>query len=167
MRQLWKTTGQTTSKLPSHFGDHTYQCLRALFPTGGRNQRLQAEAAAQAEKSPLKGSLVVVFLLELWSWGFMSPQTIQRIMFRVREDLLAAAAGELDWAVIDELATIGTGGKHSSNCARDMKNKNMSEQKLTSAIHRVQEPMGNPHNRFVLAAQWQDIMLPRELFSIL
>ena len=111
---------------------------------GGRKQRLEAEARAQ---QPLRTSLLAEFLLGLWSWGFMSPQTIQKIMSRAKQDLEAAMAGELDMSLFDELANIGTSGTHSRNCSRDLKQM-MAQPKLAKSKHTFQIPTRSPTNIF-------------------
>ena len=96
----------------------------------------------------------------------MSPQTIQKIMPRAKADLEAAMDGELDWSLYYELANIGTSGAHSCNCSRDLKNL-MNRPKLSAARHTFQVPMKSPTNRFHIAPQWQDVLLPHEIFHLM
>lgn len=85
---------------------------------GGSRQR--AAHAEEARCANLKTSVLATYLLQLWSWGLMSPQQLQSIMAKMKEDLEAHANRELDVREVDRLASIGTSGKWTNNMHHDL-----------------------------------------------
>ena len=84
---------------------------------GGVHQRAQA-AAGEAVQCAL-----VQFLLEQWAWGWMSPQTVQSIASKAKEDIDRMNDGQLvDFTSLSVLASIGDHGNYSNNCNRDLQN---------------------------------------------
>ena len=51
----------------------------------GVRQRLDAEAAES-----IRGSHLAVLLVRLWAWGWMSPQTAQKIAYAAKRDMQAS-----------------------------------------------------------------------------
>ncbi len=43
------------------------------------------------------------FVVEQWSWGLLSPQLVQRLMDKAKEDLEAHANGIVDFAEVEDL----------------------------------------------------------------
>ena len=85
--------------------------------TGWRQKLAEAEATAQAEQ-PVSPSLLVKFLVSLWSWGLMSPQTMQVIASKVLADVDAILAGGAPAADVrgdlEKLAGLGSHGSHQN-----------------------------------------------------
>eukprot|EP00959_Pyramimonas_sp_CCMP1952_P274411 5736072-Pyramimonas_sp.AAC.1 len=75
----------------------------------GVNQRRQARLGA------LEAPKLTSFLLEQWAWGYMSPQTIQRIASLARADIDSALAQKnIDLKQYDMLTTLGNEGSASN-----------------------------------------------------
>ena len=97
----------------------------------GQSQRVksyleeQAETAAAASAdAPSCGSYLFAILVRLWSWGFLSPQTVQKVAHAVLKDLNAIEVnGVRIKSDIDKLASIGNYGKYEGNCNRDLKER--------------------------------------------
>ena len=68
-------------------------------------------------------SALVGFLVELWSWGRLSPQTMRIIICKAKHDILAYAAGTLDFDEIEQLSTIGAEGRAPQNALQDLERK--------------------------------------------
>lgn len=89
-------------------------------PMPGYKQRAARAAQpgnhnAASSAGPTESSLAH-FLLEEWSWGFMSAVTVQKIAKAAKDD-------GLQHADIDALAALGSSGKHSRNCHPELLRK--------------------------------------------
>ena len=80
-----------------------------------RNARVEAASAANLEPSALAGHM-----MNLWAWGRMSPQHVQKIMSLMKADLARAREGKLDDHDVNVLASLGSAGTFSGNCHRDL-----------------------------------------------
>lgn len=90
-----------------------------------------ADAAAASADAPSSGSYLFAILVRLWSWGFMSPQTVQKVAHAVLKDIQALETnGVRIKSDIEKLASIGNYGKYVRNCNRDLKDK-LGPTKLT------------------------------------
>ena len=145
----------------------------------GRLQRIaaaEAEAAAAEsdaaeaapEFAPGRSSFLVSFLVGLWSWGLMGPQTIQNIADRAPQDLEAALADSGRAAVIKadltKLAKIGNRGAYLGNMHRDLMN---SLEKTKVVLWYCMMPvrrLGVPSGTLAYLIK-QSMLLPHVLFS--
>lgn len=133
-------------------------------PHGGVRQRMERrEAEVRASLAP---SALVTHLVELWSWGLISPQTLQQIVSKARDDMLAYAGGTLDFSEVEHLASIGADGQASQNCLRDLERR-LSKPNLAGARYSFDCVMRSPLSRLVLNTHQQDVILPHEIFHIL
>ena len=147
----------------------------------GARQRVQAaeEAAADAAHSSdqdyglgghADGSCLVALLVGLWSWGLMSPQTVQKICHAALKDLRRASSSELDFkkmiSEIDNIAAIGSYGKYSGNCNANLRTR-LSDS--LSTMRNVQMPvvfLGRAASTGATIAN-QCMLLPHLLFSVM
>ena len=106
------------------------------------------------------------YLVELWSWGRLSPQTLRIIVDKAKQDILAYAAGTLDFTEIEQLSTIGAEGHATQNALRDLERK-LSVPRLDKARFSFNCLMRSPMARFVLQDNMQDAILPHHFFHIL
>ena len=88
---------------------------------GGSRQR--AARAEEERRSSLIPSSLISYVLELWSWGALSPQYVQIIISKMKEDLLAHSQGVLDVDEVNKVASIGAQGQskkhwHDQLCNR-------------------------------------------------
>ena len=60
-------------------------------------------------------------LVQLWSWGFLTPQRVQHMASLLVDDLIAAREGRLDMTLPERLSKIGEHGTNPNHCNRDMK----------------------------------------------
>jgi len=105
-------------------------------------------------------------LVGLWSWGLLSPQTLQTIASKAKEDLLSHAAGTLDFREIERLAEIGAEGRYTQNSLRDLERR-LSKPKLEEARLTFDCTLKSPVCRYVVASHPQDVLLPHVLFHVL
>ena len=115
---------------------------------------------------PSAPSALASFLVEQWSWGLMSPQQVQRLMDKAKEDLEAHANGTLDFAEVERLASIGASGSSECNAFRDLKHQ-LADSKLAAATFSFMLPMKSPLCRFVMSNYPQELLLPHDMFSIM
>ena len=87
---------------------------------GGLHQRMQA-AKRTCEPSASEGnsSSLAQWLKEQWSWGQLSPQTVQHVAALATRDMVAAEAGSIP-ADLLQLSKLGSEGSHPNNCHRDL-----------------------------------------------
>jgi len=120
----------------------------------------------EATRATLKKSALAQLLLQLWSWGLMSPQTLQTIMAKAQEDVDAAVKGELDRTDFDKLAAIGAGGRCSHNALRDL-SRTVQTPPLQDALIRFEVPLRSQFCRFVVEQREQYVALPHVSFAVL
>ena len=123
---------------------------------GGMRQRLSSHAASE---HPVMGSLLANFLLEQFSWGFMSPQLVQKISMLAMKDINNAASTGCILKSLEQLSKLGGTGHLANNMHRDIR-QFQSMSSLPVGLE-VQLPFEN------VGFQTQSIMLPHELFSSL
>ena len=87
-----------------------------------RVARGKGKGKGKGQPDPERGSLLAAFLLEQWSWGFMSAQMVQAIAERSRLDFDRWTASGQDAVAQDlrNLAELGSRGAHHNNCNRDL-----------------------------------------------
>ena len=89
------------------------------------------EAAAASAGAPASGSYLFAMLVQLWSWGFLSPQLVQKVAHAVLKDIHALEVnGDRIKSDIEKLASIGNYGQYEGNCHRDLKDR-LGHTKLT------------------------------------
>ena len=131
----------------------------ALFTIAGSQFAEGVRQRAAREKSDANSKLVpsalALYLVELWSWGLLSPQRMQIFMAKFQEDLANAAAGTLSMVEVDRLASLGARGIWSSNASRDLKNQ-LQTPKLQEARHGFIAPMRSHFDRLTVADHQQE-----------
>ena len=75
---------------------------------GGVRQR--AARANEMQQSAKVCSFLAEHLLMMWAWGLMSTPAVQKIAYRLKQDIALAVAGNLDMTSVDMLAGIGADG---------------------------------------------------------
>ena len=118
----------------------------------GQRQRLAASSVAN---SPVEHSALAAWLQEQWSWGYMSPQTCQKIAALAITDLNDCGL-EQPPVALQKLASIGSSGCQSQNCNRDMLNLVHSISKMPAPLQEKLPLKGGVY--------LQNIMLPHEIF---
>ena len=83
----------------------------------------QSKHGCEEARARMAPCALVGFLVELWSWGRLSPQTMRIIIDKAKQDVLAYAAGTLDLNEIEQLSTIGADGHAPQNALRDLERK--------------------------------------------
>jgi hypothetical protein len=81
---------------------------------GGIRQRMQAEELVPAE------SKLAHYLVTSWAWGEMTPQQVQKIAQLACEDSTEGRRLGRNLADLEKLAGLGSCGRHSNNCHRDL-----------------------------------------------
>ena len=85
----------------------------------GWRQTLLHSGAAGEGAVPGRSSQFISFLLRLWSWGLMSPQTMQELAHRALMDFDNALSDETKARVIRDdlkmIATLGASGRYDNN----------------------------------------------------
>ena len=137
---------------------------------GGWQQKARRDHAGDLSSaaSSFSHSFLAAFLINLWAWGLVSPQLTQQIFQRALKDLDRALAGEADAEAIRKeyakLAGMGSHGKYSNNCNRDMKGLLQS---FKLPLHYFRMPMnllGKGASTCVYLFK-QAMLLPHELFA--
>ena len=116
---------------------------------------------------PGRSSQFISFLLRLWSWGLMSPQTMQELAHRALMDFDNALNDENKArAIRDDLnmiATLGASGRYKNNMHRDLERK-LEDSWLTAWCCKLPlKPMSAP--RWSVNMLVQCMLLPHLLFS--
>jgi hypothetical protein len=114
-----------------------------------------------------RSSQFISFMLQLWSWGLMSPQTMQELAHRALMDFDNALKDE-DKAMhirhdLKMIATLGDKGKYKGNMHRDLERK-LEDSWVTSWCCKLPlKPMSAP--RWSVNMLAQTMLLPHLLFS--
>ncbi len=120
-----------------------------------------APAAAAAGAAPVQPSALVDRVLELWSWGEISAVTVQYLM----------EAAVLDGCTHPQavsLARIGSSGRWSNNCHRDIARQFMGDIDMPATYTVSQVPCHDsrrPLEGDLLTDV--DMLLPHQLFAVL
>ena len=116
---------------------------------------------------PGRSSHFISLLLHLWSWGLMSPQTMQDLAHKALLDFDNALSDERKAkAIRDDLkmiATLGSTGRHDNNMHRDLTNR-LEESWITTWYCKL--PL-KPMSAYRLSVHMltQVMLLPHLLFS--
>ena len=124
--------------------------------TGGIRQR--RKQAKMEEQAIMGHSVLASFLLQLFAWGEMSAQRVQKIASLAMLDIEACMNGTGHAEDLKNMAKIGTEGHHQNKCYADL-----MKQCLDISIPRpfvATLPFVKP-----LHDQFQSMLLPHELFS--
>lgn len=97
----------------------------------------------------------------LWSWGFISPQLLHRVMSAFLHDLELAQDGLLDDSMICKLAKLGTDGVHGNHMNRDLITS-IGKHNLPCA-HQFMAPLS--HKVLGYFSRAVHVILPHELFA--
>jgi hypothetical protein len=116
---------------------------------------------------PGRSSQFISFLLRLWSWGLMSPQTMQELARRALMDFDNALNDENMARVIrndlNMIATLGASGRYTNNMHRDLERR-LEDSWLTAWCCKLPlKPMSAPRWSVNMLAQC--MLLPHLLFS--
>ena len=152
-------------------------CASRVFAMGGwkKNQENRGSArgsgdveADQPDAPFLANSFLVAFLVELFVWGLMSPQMVQRIALRALSDLDKALQGPAQAAAVraelSKLAGIGTKGKCKGNCNRDLFGLLTGSKLILHYMRMPLKLLGHGQSGAVFLYK-QCMLLPHELFS--
>lgn len=114
---------------------------------GGQRQRLASLKEKEASATPQESSLAS-FLVSKWAWGFLSPQMVQSIAAKAKQDFKSGVPHHLE-----KLANLGGG----------LENK-MSQDMLSS--HKSWLPLGFPVQLpYKKSSPFQKMLLPHEVFA--
>ncbi|CAE7257207.1 unnamed protein product [Symbiodinium sp. CCMP2592] len=126
---------------------------------GGQQQRIARAAAEDVAKET--DSKLSDYLVDQMSWGYMSPQQVQRIADLAHCDVQAALSSERVPNNLESLANAGTRGQHANKCYGDvMKAATRSSELHVSAPMLVSIPFRHP-----VGNRMQAMLLPHQLFS--
>ena len=139
----------------------------------GWKQRAAAEdgpAPASLPGTRAGSSFLSAVLIEMWAFGFMSPQVLQRIAEASLRDVEAAKASPTRMkAVIKDLkalADIGDGGAYQGNCNRDLL-RQLAPSRLYNLNFRMPlRILGSALNSPAFFFK-QSMLLPHVLFSVM
>ena len=123
---------------------------------GGVRQRVER---VEESTELIIGSCLATFLLEQFAWGTFSPQMVQQIAALAMKDFQTANESNGKLHQLEALAKIGTAGKNSNNCHRDIMKAVEGATKLPTALA-VQLPFAGK-----LGLQNQSVLLPHEMFA--
>lgn len=114
---------------------------------GGQRQRLAVLEEKEASAIPQESSLAS-FLVSKWAWGFLSPQMVQSIAAKAKQDFKSDVPHHLE-----RLANLGGG----------LENK-MSQDMLSS--HKSWLPLGFPVQLpYKKSSPFQKMLLPHDMFA--
>jgi hypothetical protein len=145
----------------------------AMGRGGGWRQKVEGSEKARAEArgaADVKGSFLCMFLVGLWTWGLMSPQTLQKIAQRSLQDLQHAMANE-DYAKrilsdLEAMAGIGSEGKYPSKCHQNLVHLLVPSQVQLFFTKLPLHLRGAMQSGPVMLYN-QALLLPHELFSVM
>lgn len=129
--------------------------------SGGIRQRLAEVQRDEAAETYGNESVLAKFLLELFAWGEMSPQLLQRICSLACEDFERANKNPQVLADLSMLARIGSNGTHKNKRHADLMAKVEPVSHIPKPFKVIipfKDPLGNSP---------QGILLPHEMFSAL
>ena len=129
--------------------------------SGGLRQRL-AQARKEEGSGEMQGrSALAILLLDLFAWGFFSPQRVQEIAQKAVQDFERAQRDEGVMNDLRTLAAIGTHGAHASKCHSGLMKK-------AEHLSKLPEPFPfSAHFKGTQNLVRQTLLLPHELFSSL
>ena len=97
----------------------------------------------------------------MWSWGIVSPQTVQKLMALLLRDIQSAVDGNLDMTMVDALAGLGSSGTYPQNMHRSLMHS-IGNHKLPTP-HSFLAPFR--HTVLGYFKRSADMILPHELFA--
>ena len=130
---------------------------RSRSRLGGLRQR-RKKAKVEEQTQIMGHSVLASFLLQLFAWGEMSAQRVQKLASLAMTDIEACMNGTEHLQDLRNMAKIGTHGHHQNKCYADL-----MRQCLDISIPRpfvATIPFVKPLND-----QFQSLLLPHELFS--
>jgi hypothetical protein len=123
---------------------------------GGIRQRLER---VEESTEPIIASRLATFLVTQFAWGTFSPQMVQEIAALAMQDFHEAKESNGKLYQLETLAKIGTAGKNSNHCHRDIMKAVEGTTKLPAALD-VRLPFAGK-----LGLQKQSVLLPHEMFA--
>ena len=156
---------------------------------GGGGARQRALAAASAPSGA--PSHLVEELVQLWCWGGMSPQTVQKLAAGARKDVLTVQQQTVDFvldqvrdyvppellqsilahnatcglAQLDKVAGIGSAGAHPNNCNRDLTQLLRGYRFSKPTVEHI--PMAMAPGKTQVQQKAQCFLWPHEMFAAL
>lgn len=125
---------------------------------GGIRQRVER---AEESMQPTIGSCLYTFLLAKFAWGEFSPQMVRQIAALALDDFAKAKESNGRLIELENLAKLGTAGKHSNNCHRDLMKAVQGTSQLPAALV-VQLPFSGKYG-----LQTQSVLVPHEMFAVI
>ena len=127
---------------------------------GGVRQRKRAREQEEGPKIATT-SLLVALLVELFSWGEMSPQMVQKISHAAYQDAYNMSQLQTNLEDLKKLSHIGSEGRYPNKCYQEMM-KVIPYKVRVPMPFTVRYPFKSP-----LQSLSQGILWPHELFSAL
>ena len=129
---------------------------------GGWRQR-QCASSGSGDNS-IGECALAQYLVTRWAWGWLSPQSVQAIASKDKQDIDAIKQGkDIDYESLDVLANLGNHGQNSNHCNKCLVDSVQGVR--ISMLVEVQMPIKlNAHDIVVTDAQ--NIFLPHEVFQI-
>ena len=90
---------------------------------GGHQQRLQQHAAEKEAPASCESSALCLLLLNLFAWGFFSPQRVQQIAEMAVKDIERSKEDPQVLKDLYTLSNLGTKGKHANNIHAELMSK--------------------------------------------
>lgn len=127
---------------------------------GGFRQRQARSSRAHTHNSSgattagtIGQCFLTTYLIDRWSWGWMSPQVIQTIASNAKKDIDAVVRGEsIDMGSLNNLASLGNHGRNPNNCHRDLVSQlhgaNISQPTTANMVEGCGETIFYPHAVF-------------------
>ena len=129
--------------------------------------------------------------MQLWCWGSMSPQTVQKLAAGARRDVLTVQQQTIDFVLdlvrdyvppefvqsivvkndvcglvqLDKLAGIGTAGAHANNCNRDLSQLLKGYRFPPPSVEKI--PMAMTPGKPQVIQKAQCFLWPHEMFASL
>ena len=113
-----------------------------------------------------KGSFLCALLVYLWAWGFMSPQTIQKLTAAAAADMRRMDGPDRVQILhdLDSLAGLGSNGTYHQNMHRELVTYlGDAEVKVT----KLPFPMREQGSSVLMRVAQCGILLPHTLFALL
>jgi hypothetical protein len=130
---------------------------------GGERQRRAQRADDAPEGAPQRSSALATFLINMWCWGWLSPQVVQQIAMHAQTDIQRVRAEKKDLSDLKILAGLGTEGRYPNNINSELRTK-LKKIQISEPL-RVKLPLLLPVGNKVTQHQWQSILLPHVLFA--
>ena len=127
---------------------------------GGARQRIAAAVAEAQAGAPVKEhSRLVAFILEQWSWGFLTTPKAQAFWQAAHVNLILHAEGRLRIGEVCTIANIGAQGQQSKPALRDLERR-LVRPALSVSLHSFRATIRSDVSRFVTMSKEQTLLLP-------